>query len=157
MMGTGPVARQKSRERPATPTIATAKEEKAPVKRPRTQRPGAKKLGRPRKIVPPPNNKGLPALPAEIIGRIASFLLPSDINIQDGFLPPGELPYGGARSKSVQAKIKEFRYGGIPSGVRDVLNLARTCKRIDNGVGLVIGKIGDGRSDGKKRYVQCSD
>jgi len=54
----------------------------------------------------------------------------------------------------VQAKIKEFKFGGIPSGVRDVLNLARTCRKCESGVGLVIGKIGDGRSDGKKRYVQ---
>jgi hypothetical protein len=53
----------------------------------------------------------------------------------------------------VQAKVKEYRFGGIPSGVRDVLSLARTCRKCESGVGLVIGKIGDGKSDGKKRYV----
>jgi hypothetical protein len=154
-----------TRRRPPTPTAIKNKDDKdkPPAKRQRqqqqqtqqsrTHRPGAKKVGRPKKIIPPPKITGLSALPAEIIGRIASFLLPPAINVDDGFLPPWELPYRAARTKSAQAKVKEFRYGGIPSGVRDVLNLARTCKRVDSGVGLVVGKIGDGRTDGNKRYV----
>lgn len=153
-MGTGTVARPKAkattRERPATPTKTAV----PPTKRARTQaRPGTgKKLGRPKKVVPKP--RGLNSLPPEIIGRIASFLLPSDVNIEDGFLHPWELPYRAARTKSAQSKPKEYKFGGIPSGVRDVLNLAMTCKRCDSGVSLVIGKIGDGKSDGKKRYVE---
>lgn len=160
MMGTGTVARPspnpRERPRPGTPPNSDSKaiDAKPPAKRQRRApkpKPG-KKLGRPKKITPPPT--GLLSLPAEIIGRIASFLLPPTINMEDGFLPPWELPYRAPRSKSVQAKIKEYRFGGIPSGVRDVLNLARTCRKCESGVGLVIGKIGDGRSDGKKRYVQ---
>jgi len=161
-MGTGEVAEPLSvpRERPATPPNSTETKDiedaKPPAKRQRrASKPKSgpvKKSGRPKKI--PPIKVGLLSLPAEIIGRIASFLLPPTINVEDGFLPPWELPYGGYRCKTPRAKIKEYRFGGIPSGVRDVLNLARTCRKCENGVGLVIGKIGDGKSDGKKRYVQ---
>jgi hypothetical protein len=112
-----------------------------------------RKVGRPRKSVPEPNSRGLPSLPPEIIGRIASFLLPPAIDVKHGFLPPGMHPYSGPRTKSVQAKRKEFAYGGIPSGVRDVLSLARTCRRCEQGVSMVIGKTGDGKAEGKKRYV----
>jgi hypothetical protein len=156
IMGTGTVARPlpAPRQRPATPPNPDSKsiDAKPPAKRQRRApkpKPG-KRSGRPKKI--PPIKVGLLSLPAEIIGRIASFLLPPTINVQDGFLPPWELPYGGLRSKTPRAKIKEYRFGGIPSGVRDVLNLARTCRKCESGVGLVIGKIGDGKSDGKKRY-----
>lgn len=157
IMGTGTVARPMlSRERPAT--LSDSKEVKPPTKRQRGPvKPGHKKLGRPKKVVPIRKITGLSSLPAEVIGRIASFLLPPNISVEDGFVAPWELPYGGHRSKSATAKIKEFRCGGIPSGVRDVLNLAVTCKRCDSGVGLVIGKIGDGLSEGKKRYVRSAD
>jgi hypothetical protein len=154
-MGTGAVARTTPRQRPGTPPNSDSKsiDAKPPAKRQRRapkSGPG-KKSGRPKKI--PPIKVGLLSLPAEIIGRIASFLLPPTINVEDGFVPPWELPYGGLRSKTPRAKIKEYRFGGIPSGVRDVLNLARTCRKCESGVGLVIGKIGDGKSDGKKRCV----
>lgn len=158
IMGTGTVARSLPvpRERPATPPNSDSKsiDAKPPAKRQRRApkpKPG-KKSGRPKKI--PPIKVGLLSLPAEIIGRIASFLLPPTINVEDGFLPPWELPYRAPRTKTQRAKVKEYRFGGIPSGVRDVSNLARTCRKCESGVGLVIGKIGDGRSDGKKRYVQ---
>ena len=147
------------RQRPGTPPNSDTKsiDIKPPPKRQRrAPRPKTdKKLGRPKKVTPPPT--GLVSLPAEIIGRIATFLLPPVINVEDGFLPPWELPYRAPRSKSARAKIQEFKFGGIPSGVRDVLNLARTCRKCDSGVGLVIGKIGDGKSDGKKRYVSSWD
>ena len=116
-------------------------------------KPKPKVKRRPRTKKRLPNSTGLPSLPAEIIGRIASYLLPPAINAEDGFLPPGERPYSDKRRKWVGAKVKRHAYGGVPSGVRDVLNLALTCKQCDRGVALVVGKVGDGRTDGKKRYV----
>lgn len=129
-----------------------------PIQQDQTQpkvkpKPKPKVKRRPRTKKRLPNSTGLPSLPAEIIGRIASYLLPPAINTEDGFLPPGELPYSDKRRKWVGAKIKRHAYGGVPSGVRDVLNLALTCKQCDRGVALVVGKVGDGRMDGKKRYV----
>jgi hypothetical protein len=156
-MGTGTVARPLPipRQRLGTPRNSDSKatDAKPPAKRQRRAPKSGpvKKSGRPKKL--PPVKVGLLSLPAEIIGRIASFLLPPIINDEDGFLPPWELPYRAPRSKTPRAKVKEFRFGGIPSGVRDVLNLARTCRKCESGVGLVIGKIGDGKSDGKKRYA----
>jgi hypothetical protein len=137
---TAPVTGQKGKPKPKTKTTITTKA------KPKTRR-------RPRPKKPLPNSTGLPSLPAEIIGRIASYLLPPAISVEDGFLPPGELPYNDKRKKWVGAKIKRHGYGGVPSGVRDVLNLALTCRQCDKGVSLVIGKTGDGQSDGKKRYA----
>jgi hypothetical protein len=140
--GTAPVTGQKGKpkSKPDPKTKATTKTKSKTKRRPRPKK-------------PLPNSTGLPSLPAEIIGRIASYLLPPSISVEDGFLPPGELPYSEKRKKWVGAKIKRHGYGGVPSGVRDVLNLASTCRQCDKGVSLVIGKTGDGQSDGKKRCV----
>lgn len=127
-----------------------------PAKKPKATRkkpvPG-RKPGRPPKVAP----LGLLDLPVEIVGRIASFLLPLPVTTEDGFLPPGSMPYGGERSKSASAKVKQYAYGGIPRGVRDVLALAQTCRHCDSGVALVLGRMGNGTSKGRKRSVVTLD
>lgn len=107
--------------------------------------------GRPRKKLPQPNSKGLPALPPELIGKIASFLIPAPTDPDTGFAPPTEYAYGS--KKGITLQPKSSRYGGIPSGIRDVLNFAQTCKACDAGVDSVVGKIGDGSTEARKRYV----
>lgn len=116
-----------------------------PRKRARLHRP----RGRPPRQTPKPNLRGLPALPAEVIGRIASFLIPQHATPEAGFAPPTDLPYGGKHGITQQDKLSA--YGGIPSGVRDVLRLSQTCRQCDRGVSLVVGKIGNAATKDKKR------
>jgi hypothetical protein len=127
---------------------ATATAPAGPVIHTKSQRP-PRARGRPRKVKPPPNSKGLPGLPTEIIGRIASFLLPTPIDASYGFAPPTELPYG--HKTGIRQATKLYAHGGIPSGVRDVLRLARTCRQCDRAVSLVGGKIGDASGTREKR------
>lgn len=105
--------------------------------------------GRPRKPPPVPNSKGLPSLPPELIGRIASFLIPPRNSVERGFAPPTELPYRS--KKGVTQRTRSSPHGAVPSGVRDVLRLSQTCRQCERGVSLVVGKIGNEASTAKKR------
>ena len=134
---------------PATKSAKDKEKDKVKDKDKSNGRPPRRGRGRPRKQLPIPNSKGLPALPPELIGRIATFLLPSPTTPETGFAPPTEHPYGF--KKGITQQNKSSRYGGIPSGVRDVLRLAQTCKACDAGVESVVGKIGDGSNGAKKR------
>lgn len=149
---TVPVKRPYAARDPAKQPSKTEPQPPPPAKRPKPPRkkpvPG-RKPGRPRKTAP----LGLADLPVEIVGRIAAFLLPPPVTTQDGFLPPGTMPYSGPRLKSRTAKVKTSAYGGIPSGVKDIMALALSCRHCDAGVALIIGRMGNGMSEGKKRSV----
>jgi hypothetical protein len=134
---------------PARPDTESESKPSPPkrLKPPRKKAVPGRKPGRPRKAPP----LGLADLPVEIVGRIASFLLPPLVTAQNGFLPPGTMPYSGPRLKSPTAKVKTSAYGGIPSGIKDIMALALSCRHCDAGVELVMGRMGDGKSKGKKR------
>lgn len=89
----------------------------------------------------------LQSLPAEVLGLIASFLLPTFPSPSEGFPSPYDRPDTSARN--IRASGRSELYGGIPAGMKDLCAFARTCKQVEKGVHLVVGKIGGtGKEEG---------
>lgn len=108
------------------------------TKAPRPRPPRIRKP-KPQPILPQP----LTALPAEVLSLVIQYIIPPQICFINPPLHPSATPYPPVnRNVTSRLKARSERWGSVPEGLIDIINLSRCCRQTREACSRFLKSIG---------------